>query len=105
MPGRFYLKVYRAEGSVVVAICDEEILGKKFVDPGRGVVLEVSEGFYRGALVGEREALEHIAIADIAVLTGRRIVELAVREGLAAKEAALEVGGQLHLQIVKESRW
>ena len=105
MAGRFYLKVYRAEGSIVVAICDEEVLGKKFVDASRGVVLEVPESFYRGAIVGEREALEHIAVADIAVLTGRRIVELAIKEGLGAREAILEVGGQLHLQIIKETKW
>ncbi|RLG76752.1 MAG: DUF424 domain-containing protein [Thermoprotei archaeon] len=102
MSGRYYLKVYRHSGRVVVAVCDEEILGKKFSDSKRGVVLDVSKDFYGGRLVDEKEVLDHIAVADIAVLTGRRIVELASRKGLAIKEVALEVEGQLHLQIIKE---
>lgn len=100
MEGKYFLKVHRAQGRNLVAVCDEEILGKVFRDGD--VVLEVSVSFYRGDVVDLDRAVEAIRSADIAVITGRRIVEKLSELGIIDKEFALRVGDQLHIQIVRE---
>ena len=97
--GFFYAKIHHAEGKVLVAICDEELLDKEFREGE--LVLSIPSSFYRGERVNLRRAIELILEADIAVVTGRRIVQALIKAGLATPESVLNIGGQLHLQIVK----
>jgi len=97
---KYFLKIHRGEGKVVVAICDEEILGKVFRDGP--IVLDISTKFYGGERVGLEKVLEAIKIADIVVASGKRIVEELSKRGLASVEFALRVGDQLHIQIIRE---
>lgn len=99
MSGGFYVKIHHSQGYSIVAVCDEEILGKVFREGD--VVLDVSPSFYKGEKVDLRRALESIISADIAVITGRRIVEKLAEIGLVSTEFALRVGDQLHVQILK----
>jgi len=96
----FYAKIHRAQGKILVAICDEEILGKEFREGD--IVLSVPPSFYKGEKVDLRQAIELIRIADIAVITGKRIVTELIREGLASPLSVLKVGDQLHMQIIRE---
>ncbi len=94
------MKVHRAGQKTVVAVCDEDILGKEFREGN--LVLKVDSHFYGGKLVGIEEVVNAILSADIAVITGTKIVEELSRRGLVLREFALRVGDQLHVQIVKE---
>lgn len=96
----FYLKIHKVQGYLLVAVCDEEILGKIFREGE--IVLEVPPNFYQGEKVDFEKALEVIMSADIAVITGKRIVEKLEERGLVSKEFALKVEDQFHVQIVKE---
>ncbi len=97
--GKFYMKKHVSGEGSIVAVCDEEILGKVFREGD--LVLEVSESFYGGELVDEREALEQIRIADMAVLAGNRIVSLAIQAGLVHRDAVIRISDQLHAQIMR----
>lgn len=83
----------------MVAVCDEEILGKVFREGD--IVLNISSTFYKGRRASIEEVIEAINTADIAIISGNRIVNELARRGLASKEYALEVDGQLHIQIVR----
>lgn len=83
-----------------MALCDEEILGKVFREGD--IILDVSPNFYQGEKVGLEEAIEAIREADIAVITGKRIISKLAEIGLIDEDFALKIEGQLHLQIVKE---
>ncbi|MCX8168341.1 MAG: DUF424 family protein [Ignisphaera sp.] len=87
------------EGVTMVAVCDEEILGKVFREGD--IVLNISSAFYEGKRVGIEEVIEVISTADMVIVSGKRIVNELARRGLAPKEYALEVDGQLHLQIIR----
>uniref|UniRef100_A0A7C4NQR0 DUF424 family protein n=1 Tax=Ignisphaera aggregans TaxID=334771 RepID=A0A7C4NQR0_9CREN len=100
LESNFYLKIHQYQGYLIVAVCDEEILGKVFKESD--VILNVSPNFYKGEIVGFEKALEAIKSADIAVITGKRIVEKLAEIGLISKDFALKVGDQLHVQIVRE---
>lgn len=99
--GMYYLKTYVAQGYRIVAICDEEIIGKIFREGN--TVLEVSPNFYMGERVDFEKVLEAIENADIAVITGRRVIEKLSQLGVIDKNFALKVEDQLHIQILKEA--
>lgn len=100
MGEKYFLRVHEANGYRIVAICDEEILGMVFKEGE--FILDVSPRFYQGDKVEFEKALEVIKNADIAVITGRRIVEKLSELGFVDKEFVLNIGGQLHIQIVRE---
>jgi len=95
------VKVVKVRGETVVAVCDEEILGKKFVDQARGLKLEINEKFYRGVLMDVKSSLSLIREASIANLAGSRIVGEALNAGLIHSRAVIRVEGVPHAQIVK----
>jgi len=96
---KVYVKIYNVGSEVLVAVCDREVLGKRFSE-GR-VSIEVHEAFYKGTLMSISEAIKIISRATIANLVGNRIVSEAVRAGLVHPDAVLKIGNVLHAQIVR----
>ena len=94
-----YVKIYRVQGEVLLAACDEELLGKTFREGE--IKLEVKERFYKGELVGE-DALESLLEeATIANLTGERCVSKAIDLGYVDSERVLRVQGVPHAQMAR----
>ena len=94
-----YMRVIETEGEKLVAICDEELLGKKFVEDG--IVLYVDPGFYGGSLVPLSVALMEAQDATIVNMVGEKIVEAAIQAGLVHPQAVLRVRGVPHAQVVR----
>ncbi|NJE46285.1 DUF424 domain-containing protein [Thermococcus sp. GR7] len=94
-----YIKVYRVQGEVLLAACDEELLGKTFREGE--LQLEVKERFYKGELV-EEDALESLLEeATIANLTGERCVKKAIELGYVDEDRVLRIQGIPHAQMAK----
>ncbi len=94
-----YVKIYRVQGEVLLAACDEELLGKTFREGE--LKLEVKERFYKGDLV-EEDALESLLEeATIANLTGERCVSKAIELGYVEKERVLYIEGVPHAQMAR----
>ncbi len=93
------MKVMDVQGEKIVAICDEELLGRKLVDGE--LVLHVTEAFYGGQLVPLSYALQKALEATVLNLVGENIVNAAIREGLIHPEAVIRVAGVPHAQAVK----
>ncbi len=83
----------------VVAICDEELLGKKFQEGD--VVLHLNEEFFKGFLATLDEAMHHARNAPIVVLAGEASVDRAVKEGLVHPDAILRVCGVPYAQVIR----
>lgn len=94
-----YVKVYRVQGEVLLAACDEELLGKTFREGE--IKLEVKERFYKGELVGEEKLESLLEEATIANLTGERCVSKAVELGYVDPERVLRVQGVPHAQMAR----
>ena len=103
MPGdRFYVRVDRLPtGDLMVAVTDEELVGKRLVDEERGIVLDIDRSYYGVKLVDRSEALKLIDEANIVVLTGPRALDLGASRGLVNPDAVLWVKGCPHVQIFK----
>jgi len=85
--------------SVLLAICDAELLGKIFRE-GK-IVFHVKKEFYGGAKVGVEDAVAMIENSTIVNMIGKNIVKKAVERGYVHPEAILNINGIPHAQIVK----
>jgi len=97
---RVYLRrVYDdGNGEVLVAVCDAELLGKRFKQ-GR-LRLEVKTAFYQGELSTIEEAMRALAGASVANLVGEETVRAAVREGFVDPRAVIRFGEVPHVQMI-----
>ena len=96
---KVYVKTVTHGRDMVVAVCDEEILGKT-LEGGR-VPFKVSEGFYRGTLGEVDEAIAAMKQATICNLVGKKIVEAAIDCNMVHERAVIYFGDVPHAQIVK----
>jgi len=89
-----YLKVHRSYRSVV-AICDSELIGKKFEEGKRQLYLR--ENFYQGDLLSEEETINQIrkqAMEDSTFnIVGEKSTEAAIKAGVITKESIDKING------------
>jgi hypothetical protein len=95
---KFYYKIYRSRFTTILAVCDKDVVGKR-VERGE-VVLYAKPEFYKGEEIGE-EVKELFKEATVINLMGKRIVELAIKEGWVDEENVLEIEGIKHAQVYK----
>ena len=92
------MRIYKVRGEVLLAACDKDILGKKFVDGE--LQIEVKKDFYFGSFVTEKTFLNSMEIATIANLVGKKVVEIAIREGYIDKDSVIKIKDVPHAQMV-----
>jgi len=96
---KVYVKTVTQGRDRLVAVCDEEILGKTL--EGGKVPFKVSEGFYKGTLGDVDEAIAAMKQATICNLIGKKIVEAAIDCNMVHERAIIYFGDVPHTQIVK----
>jgi len=99
MKNKVYVKVYRVSGEVMVAMCDEEVLGVKVREGD--IILDVNPSFYKGTLMDVEDAVKILDEATIANIVGENSVRLAVENGIVHKDSVIYVSGVPHVQLVK----
>lgn len=92
----FYYKIHKSCGKTVLAVCDSDLLGKKF-EEGK-FALNVSRDFYGGWEIGS-DVLDFFSKADIINITGSKIVSLALKNNWVSKEGIIKVRRIPHAQI------
>lgn len=95
----FWMKIHRVGMDVLIAICDEEILGKKI--KWKNVEIEIRKEFYGGKRVNEKEVLDALREMTVGNFFGNRIVHLMIRKGIVKKENVIKIGGIAHAQYIK----
>ena len=94
----FRMKVYRVKGEVMVAVCDEELIGRDFREGE--LKIEIREEFYGSESVGEEEVKMALRQATIANISGERAVRLAISMGIVDENRVLKIGECWHAQMV-----
>ena len=90
---KYYVKSYES----FIAVCDSEILGKKFEEGEE--VLDVTESFFKGDLIEEMDMKELLQEEYNFILVGNEIVKIAIGLGLVEKDSVKEVEGVKHAQV------
>jgi hypothetical protein len=97
----FMVKVHKAEGRVVLAVCDQDIFGKKFSDENRQI--DLSSDFYKGRLMEEEHVFNLMEASNSINLVGAKIVELAIKKGFVNPKNIIKIGNIPIALIVNES--
>lgn len=88
------IKIHRAYREVV-AVCDKEIVGKRFEEENK--VLDLKENFYKGEEKSENEMieiLEDLAKEDATFnIAGNKAVNCALKAGIISEEGIKRVSG------------
>ncbi|RLE61021.1 MAG: DUF424 domain-containing protein [Thermoprotei archaeon] len=100
---RAYVKVHRYGGETIVAICDEELLGKELVHGE--LKIRIEEDFFGGELVEIERIADYIRNASMVNVFGNKSVNELGKIYPKLIEAAIEIGGVLHVQIFKSKKW
>jgi len=96
---KVFMKIHRAQGEMLVAMCDRDVLGKTFREGEFN--LKVNEGFYKGTLIGIDDCEPFLKEATIANLVGKDCVSKAISLGLVERDKVIVVAGVPHAQMVK----
>ena len=97
--GLIYVRIHKAADDIILAACDEEVLGKTFT--GDEMKITVTERFYNGELVSEETFVQRMGSVTIMNLVGERVIALAMEQGHVSEDGILEIGGVKHAQVVK----
>lgn len=93
------MRVHRVRAEVVVAACDEELIGRRLPVGRAGRTVDVTAHFYGERRVSAEEFLLAARRATIVNLLGERVLATAERAGLVAPGGAGTLGGVPHAEI------
>ena len=94
-----WIKVYKTQGEVLLAACDDGLLGRTFEEGELQLI--VSESFYGGEKISHDHFINQLKMATIANLVGREVVGIASEMGMINEDSVLEISGVPHAQIAK----
>lgn len=94
-----YMKQYDTERHLIVAVCDKEIIGKKFKEGELTLKLEPS--FYIGTDASESEVKEALSCATIANIAGEKAIACAVECGCIDADTVIFIEGIPHAQMIR----
>lgn len=93
-----YVNIKDSENGIIVAVCDEELIGKVFSDGEKQ--LDLTSGFYEGQQKSEQEICDLMRNAYILNLVGEKACQLAKNEGLLEDKEIMTVKNVPHAQIL-----
>lgn len=94
-----YIRLHKGKDDIILAACDEEVLGQTF--RGDGMRITVSDSFYNGELVSEDTFIERMKSVTIMNLVGKRTIGLAIEKGYVMEDDVIDIGDVKHVQVVK----
>lgn len=95
---RMYLKTYKSGKDVLIAVCDCDILGKRFEEGP--LHIDVCADFFGNVGATHEEIERSLSNATIANFVGQCAVDLAIKLGYVDKENVLVIDGVPCAQMV-----
>jgi len=86
------------DNRIVVAVCDSELLGKKFEEGN--LQLDLTSGFFKGEEKKDAVVGDLIRNADSVNLIGEKAVNLGIQEGVIEKGHVRRIAGIPYAQAV-----
>ncbi len=79
------VKVHKThDGRRIIAICDSDLIGKKFEE--KGLQLDLRPNFYKGEEKDEKESYELIKTAYIVNAAGEKSINFCIKEKIIEKD-------------------
>lgn len=86
------------DGKMVLAVCDSDLLGKKF--EAKNMQLDLSSDFFKGKEVSEEELLELMKKAYIININGKKCIKIALKAKVIEKDNIISVDGVKHAESI-----
>lgn len=93
------MRIHRVRAEIVVAACDQELLGTELPVGTKGRTVRITSDFYGERTVTREELVWAIQKATQVNLLGERVVSVAKAEGFVAEGGQGSLGGVPHAQI------
>jgi hypothetical protein len=93
------IKIYKQGNDILIGACDQDLIGKKFVD-GK-FQINVTKEFYGGRIISIETLIQYLKEATIANLVGKNAVNCAIKIGLIDPNCVLKIKGIPHAQMVR----
>ena len=98
---RMIVKVHKTQdGRKIVAICDDELIGKKF-EEGK-LQLDLNSSFYKGKELEEGELTELIKDSYVVNIVGKKSMDFALKLGIVDKKNIIKIKNIPHAQAILE---
>jgi len=81
---KMYIKIHESVKGRIVAVCDEDLVGKRFEEGD--LVLDLSERFYKGETKKEEEILRILKNEGNINLVGKNSINFAINNQIIEKE-------------------
>ena len=96
---KFYVRKMHYRGSLMINICDEELIGTNIVSESLNI--NITKDFFNELITNEKEICSLLERCSIANLIGRRVVEKTLSLGLAKKDSIKIISDIPFLMIFK----
>ncbi|WP_406661068.1 DUF424 family protein [Methanolobus sp. ZRKC3] len=94
-----YLKIHRSGDNTIVAVCDEELIGRTLKEGN--IVVTITEEFYKGEIVSESEVKDAISQSSNVNIFGEKAVSCAIECGAVNSSCVKIIDGVAHAQIFR----
>ena len=98
----FVVKKHIYMHKLILAVCDKELLGKKFEQDNK--VLDLTSSFYKGELMNQEEVLDLMNKAYILNLIGEASVKLALNNNLISERLVFKVKNIPYAQSIRNEK-
>ncbi|MFH1631277.1 MAG: DUF424 family protein [Candidatus Aenigmatarchaeota archaeon] len=95
---KFSYKIHESGSDILLAICDESVLGKTFESDNHNITIDPN--FYHEKFSDEKTILQKIKEATIVNAIGKETIKILINNKLTKKEEVIEICGLPHTMIV-----
>jgi hypothetical protein len=92
------VKIHKRENRTVLAVCDSDLVGRKFTEGDRQ--LDLSGDFYKGEERTDKDVGDLLRNADIVNLVGEKSVAIGIQEEVITQDHVITIAGIPHAQAV-----
>lgn len=92
------VKTHKTDGKLILAICDNSLLGKKIEDGC--LQLDLSSSFYNGEEKSEKEILQLMKAANSINAVGEKTIDFLLKNKIIQKENIIRIKKIPHAQVV-----
>lgn len=92
------VKTHEAYGKIVLAICDDELLGKIFEE--KDLILDMSSRFFAGQKVDDIELMNFIKKAHIINAVGEKCIRILIENNIITKKDVKRINNIPNVQIL-----
>lgn len=86
------------DGRIMLAVCDSDILGRKFEDGD--LQLDLGSDFYKGEELSDAQVEVLVRRAYMISFVGKKSVGFGIKHGLISKERAVAIAGVPYAQVL-----